>query len=147
MENREYQTETARLSTRPGEGKERRERGREGLKTEGEEEGAREGRRLTRTRRADIPREKENKDGVREKLEKMRRSGHKTQDNFKHACATQLKKLTFVSLAHGRFGHRGKCADSRPRPSEDRNRSISMGGVLPPLISGWLSGARPRTLT
>lgn len=117
------------------------------MKTAGEEEGARKGRRLTRTRRADVPREKKNKDGVREKLEKMRRNSHKTQDNFKHACAAQFKKLTFVSLAHGRSGHRGKCADSRLRPSEDRNRSIGLGGVLPPVISGWLSQARPRTLT
>lgn len=61
---------------------------------EGEEERAREGRRLTRTRRADVPREEENKDGVRGKLEEMRRNvtRHRTTSSM-HAPLSSRSSL------------------------------------------------------
>lgn len=84
---------------------------------------------------------------MREKLEKMRRIGDRMQNKFKHAGAALLRRLASVSLAWGRPRYRQKCAHSSPEASEDRNRSISLGGVLLPVISSWLSQARPRTLT
>lgn len=77
----------------------------------------------------------------------MRRNGDRRENKFKHAGAVPLRRLASVSLAWGRPRYRQKCADSCPGTSEDRNRSISLGGVLLPLISSWLSQARPRTLT
>jgi hypothetical protein len=77
----------------------------------------------------------------------MRRNGDRMKSKFKHEGAAQLKRLASVSLARGRPRYRQKCADSCPGTSENRNRSISLGGVLLPVISSWLSQARPRTLT